>query len=343
MPKRSSIAAVLAAAALFGLPGLLAAQEDGYPFRWSNFRIEASGTWAGISPESLNRAVDYENAYLAHYYLGQYAYYDDLYGDAYAASFAYAGDQAFARLDRVAPISIALRYQASPTFGLSLGLERIRGVRTSGVALDVLGEDGRADTALPGASTAHYENRDLTISVESWMPYVAANFGWDLFKPLRTEIYIKGGPIFGDLRIWNQRLESVTAGGETLASGSRTMEMTGTSTSLAIEAGGQLRIRLLPFAEIYGQAGYAFRQLNQISGLNSIAAVTTLPSASEISSAVAGTWGVTWEKATSPWGSFSAPTLTTSYNTSGRSTVGTTTAAVDLSGLQLGVGLSIRL
>jgi hypothetical protein len=337
------IVAALAAAALAGLPAFLAAQEEGYPFRWSNFRIEASGTWVGISPESLNRAVDYENAYLAHYYLDQYAYYDELFGDAYAAQFAYGGGSSFSGLDRVAPLSIALRYQASPTFGLSFGVERIRGARTSGVDLDVLIQDDRADASLPGASTARYENGDLTVSVESWMPYLAANFGWDLLKRLRTEIFIKGGPIFGDLRVWNQRLESVTTAEGTVSSGRRTMEMTGTSTSLAIEAGLQLRVRILSFAEIFGQAGYAFRQLNQISGLDTVTTVTTLPSASESSSSVRGTWGVTWEKATSPWGSFSAPTLTTSYNTMGRSTVGTTTASVDLSGLQIGAGLSIRL
>jgi len=341
--KRSSTAAALAAVLLFGLPAALAAQEEGYPFRWSNFRIELSGGWLGVSPESLNRIVDYENTYLGHYYIKQYAYYDELYGDAYTARFAYAGDQEFRSLNRIAPLSVALRYQASPTFGLSLGVQYIKGVQSSGVGLDVQVEDSRPEAALPGASTIHYDNDDLTVSVESWMPFLQANFGWDFFKILRGEIFIMGGPILGDLKVWNERFESVTTDAGTVASGSWTMEMTGRSTSIAIETGAQLRARILPFVEIYGQAGYAFQQLNQISGLDTIRTATELPAVTESSWAVKGTWGVTWEKATTPWGGFSAPTLTTSYSPMGRQPVGTTVASVDLSGLQLAAGLSIRL
>lgn len=344
MLKRSSAAAALAAMVFLGLPSALAAQEEGYPFRWSNFRIELAGAWLDVAPDSLNRVVDYENAYLEHYYVKQYAFLDELYGDAYTARLAYSGDQEFRPLRRIAPLSISLRYQASPTFGLSLGVQYIKGSQSSAVGLDVLVEDDRSGSALPGASTVRYENGDLTMSVESWMPFLRANFGWDLFKALRTEIFIMGGPILGDLRVWNQRFESVITDAGPVSSGSRTMEMTGHSASLAVEAGAQLRVRIFSFLEVIGQAGYAFRQLTQISGLDTIRTATDLPESTESVWEAKGTWGVSWEKVTTPWGTFSAPILTTSYNPmGGRQHVGTTVASVDLSGFQLSAGLSIRL
>lgn len=344
MLKRSSAAAALAALVLLGLPSALAAQEEGYPFRLSNFRIELAGAWLDIAPDSLNRVADYENAYLEHYYVKQFAFLDELYGDAYSARLAYTGNREFSPLRRIAPLSISLRYQASPTFGLSLGVQYIKGEQSSAVGLDVLVEDFRPESTLPGASTVHYENGGLAMSVESWMPFLRANFGWDLFKALRTEIFIMGGPILGDLRVWNERLESVSTEAGPVSSGSRTMEMTGRSTSLAIEAGAQLRLRVFSFLEIIGQAGYAFRQLTQISGLDTIRTATDLPTATESTWAAKGTWGVSWEKLTTPWGTFSAPILTTSYNPmGGRQAVGTTVASVDLSGFQLSAGLSIRL
>lgn len=344
-PKELNVNRKYAGSVLLALvllvPAAVQAQEQGYPFKWSNFQIELTGGWAKISPDTLNRTVTYENTYLTHYYLNRYAYYDREYGDAYSAQYVYAGDKEFKPLKGITPFGAAIRYQASPTFALSLGVQYLRGVSTSGVDLDVLVDDARAEAALPGASTAHYSNSDLTVSVKAWMPYLGANFGWDLFHFLRTELYLLGGPIMGDLRGWDQRSESLTTADGTVSSGSRTFEITGDSTSIAIEAGVQLRAKILPFADIFVQAGYSFRQLNQIQGLESIITKTDYPAVSETDYALAGTWGVSWDTANTPWGIFKAPTVTTEFGFWGD--IGTTTATVDLSGLQLTAGISIRL
>ncbi|MDD8025755.1 MAG: hypothetical protein PHI34_04525 [Acidobacteriota bacterium] len=334
MNRKLTYAIALFIALILFVPAAARAQEQGYPFRLSNFHLEFTGGWVAISPDDLNRTVDYENSYLTHYYLNRYAYYDNLYGDAYSARNVFSGGQEFESLQSVTPLGAAIRYQASPTFSLSLGVQYIRGVKSSDVDLDVMIDDASA-----GASTAQYRNDGLTVSVKSWMPYLSANFGWDLFKFLRTEIFVMGGPIIGDLRAWDQRFESVVTEEGTVSSGSRTMEITGHSTSVAVEIGGQVRIKLLPFVEIFGQAGYAFRQLNQIQGLQSIQTLSELPTASESLYSLSGTWGVNWERPSSAWGSSSLPLLTTNFANGTRTTV----ANVDLSGFQVTAGLSIRL
>jgi|GEM_PF-1057389 len=346
---RSRLAVILLLAAVLLAPAAASAQEKGYPFRWSNFRIEASGGWIGVNPGDLDRVVDYENAYVKFSFLDRYAYYDGLYGDAYSAQFAYKGSQKFLPLRSGTPLQVALRYPASPTLGLSLGLRHFRGVQASGVALDVTVSDGREGSELPGASLAGYANDDLTLSVETWMPFLAANFGWDLLKFLRTEIVVLGGPIFGDLRVWNERHESVTSGGETVSLSSRSQEITGTETTLAVELAARLEIKIFPFLHVYGQAGYSFKTFNDIHGLNSIRVAAELPTPSQTVYSQTGPWGVRLTEWEAAWGKFSASGLTTSFGTDWSEVLfthnayGTAPAEVNLSGLQLQAGLSIRL
>ncbi len=341
MSHRCAALTVLIAALSVLAPSAALAQEEGYPFKLSNFSLELTGGWASIAPGNLNRAVDNENAYLKHYYLKQYAYYDLQYGDAYNAAFAYTGSESFSAMDSITPLAAAIRYQVSPTFALSLGLQRLRGSRHSNVGLDV------AVTDAPTADfTAHYRNEGFLVSVESWMPFLGANFGWDLFKFLRTEIFLQGGPIVGDCRIYSRREESITNESGIVSSGYRVLELTGRSKSLAIETGGQLRIKLLPFLELYGQGGYAFRKLTKVHGPHSVLTVAETPAAAESRYSLSGTWGITWDKAQTAWGLYSAPALTTNYSNIGgwNSTIpGTTVANVELSGFQLTAGIAIRL
>ncbi len=334
-------ALIILIVALFLIPPAAAwAQEEGYPFKLSNFSLELTGGWSSIAPGNLNRAVDNENAYLEHYYLKRYAYYQSLYGGAYSASYAFTGSKTFSPMDSITPYAAALRYQVSPTFALSLGVQFLRGSRGSDVGLDV---------AVSGAPTsdftAHYRNSGFLVSVKSWMPFLGANFGWDLLKFLRTEIYLMGGPIVGDCRVYSRREESVIDVAGTVSSGYRVLELTGRSKSLAIEAGGQLRIKLLPFLELYGQGGYAFRKLTKVHGPHSVLTVAETPVAAETKYSLSGTWGITWDKAQTAWGIYSAPALTTNYSTIGwNSTIpGTTVANVELSGFQLTAGIAIRL
>lgn len=341
MSDRNAALFVLTIVFLALLPGGLGAQEDGYAFKLSNFRLELTGGWGSIAPSNLNRAAENENAYLEHYYIKKHAYFESLYGDAYSVVASYTSGREFGALDSITPYSASLRYQVSPTFALSLGVQVLRGARQSDVGLDVSVADSRTDDY-----TAHYRNEGFRISVRSWMPFLGANFGWNLLGFLRTEIYLLGGPIIADCRVFSRREESITAAAGTVSSGYRVMEISGRSQSVAVETGGQLRVRILPFLDLYGQGGYAFRKLTRIHGPHTIRTVSETPVASESNYALSGTWGITWEKAQTGWGLYSAPALTTSYaNISGRNPTipGTTVANADLSGLQLSAGIAIRL
>jgi hypothetical protein len=324
------------------LPALAGAQEEGYAFKLSNFRIEMMGSWGRISPTNLNRGADNENAYIDHYYTKKYAYYESIYGEAYRVSYISRKGTIIQPLESITPVGASIRYQLSPTFALSLGIQYMKGVRTSSIGMDVAVEDDRA--AAP--YNEHYSNDGFQLSVEAWMPQLGAHFGWNLGKLLRTEIFLLGGPILGDTRVWNQRRESVSTAEGTTSSSQRTMEITGHSNSLAMEMGGQLRLQLLPFLDLFAQPSYAFRKLTRIHGLNTIRTVTELPSASESLYAYSGTWGIGWEQVSTPWGPYRAPRLTTEFNPTwawGTTGIGSTVANVDLSGFQIAAGLSIRL
>ncbi len=333
---------VVLLALLASVSVMAGAQEQGYAFKLSNFSFEVMGSWGRISPTNLNRGADGENAYIEHYYEKKYAYYEDLYGDAFRASTISRQGSALLPLEQIAPVGASIRYQVSPTFALSLGLLHMKGVRTSSVGLEVAVEDAQA--AAPYRE--HYANDGFQLSVEAWMPQLGAHFGWNLGKRLRTEIFLLGGPILGDARVWNQRRESVTTEEGTVSARTRTMELKGHSNSLAMELGGQLRFKLLRFLDLFIQPSYAFRKLTRIHGLNSIRTVTELPTAFESVYAYNGTWGIGWERASTPWGEFRGPKLTTEFGNDwvwGQTATGSTVANIDLSGLQLAAGLSIRL
>jgi hypothetical protein len=323
-------------------PALAGAQEEGYPFKLSNFRIEVMGSWGRISPANLNRGADHELAYLEHYYLKYHAYYENLLGDGYRASYSYTSGQTFRRLESIAPVGASIRYQVSPTFALSLGVLYLKGVRTSSLGLEVAVEDSR----LSQPYTDSYRNEGFQLSVEAWMPQLGAHFGWNLGRLLRTEIFLLGGPIMGDCRIFSPRREYAASPEGTIYSSRRTMELTGRSNSIAIELGGQLRLKLLSFVDVFGQAGYAFRKLTRIHGLHTIHTHREVPTLYDSVYAKQGTWGIGLERAMTPWGEYRAPMLTTDYSAVwswGTTGAGSTVANVDLSGFQFGAGLSVRL
>lgn len=323
-------------------PALAGAQEDGYSFKLSNFRVEVIGSWGRISPSNLNRGADNELAYLEHYYLKYYAYKENLLGDGYRASQAYTSGKTLQHLESIAPVGASIRYQVSPTFALSIGFLYMKGVRTSSLGLDVTVED--AGQPLPYIDS--YRNEGFQLSVEAWMPQLGAHFGWNLGRLLRTEIFLLGGPIMGDCRIFSPRQEYVTSPEGTIYSSRRTMELTGRSNSIAIELGGQLRLKLLSFLDLFGQTGYAFRKLTRIHGLHTIHTQRDVPTLYDSVYAKQGTWGIGLERATTPWGEYRAPMLTTDYSSVwswGVAGAGSTVASVDLSGFQFAAGLSVRL
>ncbi len=261
----------LALALLALLPAVLFSQEESYPFRLSNFHLELYGGVCPINPTDLNNHAIYEEAYLQFNYTNYYNYLHTVYGDNFQVTAARTGDSAFKTLKKAVPYGFRLRYQASPTFGLTLGVQFLDGTQLSnvGMTFDIL--DRRPDFAYNpnypnNIRTIQYQNTGFTTQAKAWMPELGAHFGWDISAVLRWEISITFGPIFAQCRTLSQRNIITTTIDGYSSNSAYTQELKGSVTGLGGELGTGLSIQPLKYAKLFIEGSYIFRELGELSG-----------------------------------------------------------------------------
>jgi hypothetical protein len=257
----------LALALLAVLPAALFSQEEGYEFRLSNFSLEFYGGASQVNPIDLNNHAAYEEAYLQFYFVKYYDYLHSIYGDNYIVTSTRTGDSQFRTLKKAVPYGFRLRYQASPTFSLTLGIQYLDGTQVSNVGMTFDIQDRRPDYIdYPNVRTIQYQNTGFTTEAKAWMPELGAQFGWDISAVFRWEISIAFGPIFTQCRTLSQRHTIVTTADGYRSDSLNATEMKGSVTGLSGEGGAGIFIRPLKYARLFIQGGYIFRELGEITG-----------------------------------------------------------------------------
>lgn len=319
------------------------AQEDGFAFRFSNFSLELFGGLSTLDAGNFNKFVDYEEAWTKFFIVGGFDYLHSQYGDNFTYTARQTTDQSFMRLKRAIPYGARIRYQASPTFSLVLGVEFIDGIQKSnvGMAYDVT---DRVST--PGSTLSYtytYQNPALEMRIRGWRPTFGAHFGWDMAKFLRSEIFISFGPLFTKTTaITDRRLAYTETGGYHWESTSK-IEMNGTATALCGELGTTLMVRLAGFLQLCVEGSYSFREPGQMEGPGSSTTTysDSLGGQSSNSESWTGMWTYIVSNIQRNWGRF------TQFNLQNRVAFDIFTNsqrfALDLSGFQIKVGLKFNL
>jgi hypothetical protein len=329
--KHSRLMFWLAAIIVLG-PSLAGAQEEGYPFRLSNFKIEFYGGYAPVAPDDLNSLADYEESYIQFYYSQRYA----SLGSGYGVTTERTGDDRFRHLTYSIPWGGRIRYHLSPTLSLSLGVQNLQGKQDSRVQMNVaVLKDG--STYL----TDSYENLGFGLSVSAFLPQLGAHFGWDLFRIFRTEIFIVFGPMFVECRAVSDRQTTMTDSDGYCSDLVETVEMKGRKTSLTGELGGTLRVRMASFLELFADGSYIFRECSELFGPGSSQTIRTESNSGESSdsSTWEGIWRLAYYDKRTSWGRFagSVASNTVEWN------YGFKRFILNLSGFQLKAGIAIRL
>jgi len=316
------------------LPSAAAAQEKGYPFRLSNFKFEFYGGTTTLPPAELDLIADYEEAYLRFFYLDRY---ETLASKGYAVSFERTGDGSFRPLRRGTPWGFRLKYELSPTLALALGLQCLDASRTSSVGLLATVRDPSGNTF-----TDRYDNPGFGLSVRAWLPQLSATFGWDLGRLLRYEIFVAGGPMVVETEAATDvRLEFADGGGFRSEFSERRV-MKGRTKSWHGELGVILRLRPARFFDLFGEAGYAFREASAFTGPATSRTRTFETTGGETLAEldVDGSWLITEVSAVKSWGTFAASKVVVAdWNVRPRPTG----FKLQFSGFQLKGGLGIRL
>jgi hypothetical protein len=338
MNPRRIAGPALALALLAVLPAAALSQEEGYAFRLSNFSLEFYGGVCKIDPADLNNHAIFEEAYLQFYWVKYYDYLHSIYGDNYVVTSTRTGDSAFRQLKKAVPYGFRLRYQASPTFALTLGIQYLDGTQLSNVGMTFDVRDRRPDSSdYPNVRTIQYQNTGFTTQAKAWMPEFGAHFGWDISAVLRWEISIAFGPIFAQCRTFNQRHVMVTTADGYQSDSVYAQELKGSVTGLSGELGAGLFIRPLKYARLFIEGSYIFRELGELTG-SGWSRASFSDSNSVYSSASAnwtGTWFLQPADVTQSWGRFTSLYIQNQYtNPSGNRRFNP-----DLSGFQLKMGV----
>jgi hypothetical protein len=335
---------VLGLTALALIPRAALAQEDGYPFRLANFSFEFLGGATKIAPGDLNSIAEYEEAYLQYYYAGRFDYYRGLYGDAYQVRSTRTGDAQFNPIRDGLSYGVRLRYNLSPSLGLSFGVQFLTRTQPSNVGMKVDVVDGSRDYVDYGGTVSYqYQNSGFLLGASAWVPQLAAHFGWQFGSVLRLEILVAGGPLFVECRSLSERRLSVTdASGYQSGSLVRT-EMTGKATGVSVELGGRVSAKTASFLDFFIEGSFAFRDATFLTGPGSSRSVAIDSNAEQdlVLQNWNGEWGIVKTDITSTWGKFSK--FRVQNQIVADKGTGVQKFGLDLSGFQLKAGVAVKL
>ena len=167
-----------------------------------------------MNPTDFNQFASGEEQYLQYYYVTRFNYYRNLYGYGYQVQSIRTGDSQFNPMRDGLSYGVRLRYNLSPSLGLSFGvpvpvLSRAKHSNV-GMKVDVVDERvGRDYVDYIGIVSYQYQNSGFALSASAWVPQLAAHFGWQYGSVLRFEVFVAGGPLFAECRFVNERRMSV--------------------------------------------------------------------------------------------------------------------------------------
>ena len=342
--RNSGTLVLLLVAAVALLAGTARAQEDGYPFRLSNFSLELLGGYSKLNPIDFNAYASAEEAYVQSNYVTRVNYYRVLYGAAYQATVVRTGDSQFNQIKGGLAYGFRLRYDLSPSLGLSLGVQFLHKDQRSNVGMNVgIQDSDPAYAAANGPQGYAYQNSGFLLTVSSWVPEIAAHFCWQYGPIFRFEALIGGGPMFISSRAVSQRFTSFTDATGAVGSNLTITDMSGKTTGFSGELAGRIYARTGGFLDFFAELGYSFREGSELSGPGSSQSIDTDAGGAKVP--VTASWTGTWTSrrtdVTNAWGKY---TVVAPQNQipSGSGT-GFMKYVLNLSGFQLKAGLTIHL
>ena len=344
--KRPSTTLPLLLLAIFAFfPRTAEAQEEGYAFSLSNFSLELLGGYTGLNPKDLNAGAAYEEAYLQYNYVTRFNYYHELYGDDYQVTSSRAADARFETMKGSPLYGLRLRYNLSPTLGLSVGVQFLNRTQSSNVAMnvDVL-DASHSDGGTADSLSYQYQNPGFLLSFSAWSPQLAAHFGWNIGQALRFEILVAGGPLYARCRTVSERRTASTDRTGFRSETVYAVEMKGEAKGLSGELGGRAGLRLTSFLSFFVEGVFAFRAADGVQGAGWSRTVISDSNGSQES--VTASWNGRWtfirQNVTADWGRFQENLLQNQIEISGFGS-NFQKFSIDLSGFQLKAGLAFRL
>ena len=252
-----------------GHPAFSCNQQTGDSSDWTEvpavkkrFRLEVFGGSLSIDPKDFNLFPPYEDRLQA-------AQYDDLLlhlkdtGAILEWSKSQTGERD--ELKDAVYLGIRIKYLLSRRIGISLGFRYLTSRQ---------GQDLAAEYTRTGDSGGDYvENLEyfpFSISTHAYIPSVGVHVMGTLHQASSWEIFVSGGPVFAACHYLSEWSYSwLWRSGATdfpLFSSQGVLELQGSGTGLAVEAGARVGAPLGSRWDLFFEGGYAYQVVNRISG-----------------------------------------------------------------------------
>ncbi len=318
---------------LFVAPSLHAAADG------KKFQVEIYGGFSLLNPAHLNNRADYDRTFEQFYTEDRYSYFHGLSGDLYT----YSGqvDGQYNKIKNAFPMGIRLKYNLGSSLSVSLGFKYLSRTRDSSVThrYDVRFVAPDAILYYDEFSTTR-ENSPYSLFAGGYAPMVGIHYKIGGGRAVNLEAYAAAGPLFASCRfsrLRSFREESVYG---YWYESTRTDEIEGKGTGIALDAGVRVNIRVVKGIDLFIEGGYSFQRAGGISGAGSFEIeIVDSNSSGYIET---GTWEGTWVMVPGvldrEWGQRSYQ-----YPSNRDGNDGASEFKLDLSGFQLKVGISFSL
>lgn len=326
--------ACLLGVVLLAAPGVRASQEDG-----SKLQIELFGGFSSLNPKDLNGRVEYDRLYEDFYTELRYSYYRDIYGD----SVTYSGrvDGEFNEIKRALPVGLRLKYKLNQALSVSLMFKYLSDKQDSQVTYEYDVRLVEPDAVqFYDEFTLFQENSPYSVSVKAYVPMVGVHYRLGKIRFLNGEAYLAAGPMFARCEFMRRRYASSLDSYNYQTEADSSLEMTGKGTGLALEAGIQVNLKLARSLYLLVEGGYAYQTAWNITGPGRSENTTRDSNMAGYTDSAEWDerWGMVEGNLTGEWGRFPC-----AYPSSQPGSGNTRDFRLDLSGVQIRIGLSFRL
>lgn len=324
-PVRRILLLLLAALACGGVSS---AQDPEEPSgRWS---LEVFDGFAGLNPADFNLLADSDEGLRAFLY-------DDLLQDLTARgeilSWNSQSDNDFPRIRWALPFGARLRFRVLGGLSLSVGFRRISLDRSADPSFVTTRE---LDTNYSQQEAVTYG--EYTLAVAGSIPQIGIHLRVVRRGDFGLEIYTLGGPLYADCRFtrdriynWNETRQGNTY---TVFESRSRLDEEGEGVGLAVEAGLRLNLRLYGRLSGFFEGGWAYQVVESLSGPGQ-------ETRSGETVSWEGEWEVREEVLQMPWGEYRYR-FPSNLQPRPFTTVSSDPFSLDLSGLQLRLGLAFR-
>jgi opacity protein-like surface antigen len=315
-----------------GAPGLDLVNPGGSADRstFKRFQVDLFGSFSTLAPSDLNLLVDHDNKIQEFFFD---SYFTHLQGTGEVSSWTKSQEGNRRKIKSAFQLGFRLKYYLNDTLGVSIGLRYLSGKRASDPEFQYTRNETAGDRQIEYLSFSPY-----SLSAKAFIPLVGVH-AMKKMKALLIEGFFSAGPIFAEceyLAEWKYAWRIV---GEDYDfdpfETEGILEEKGKGTGLSLDLGGRVQYPLFSGLGVFLEGGYSYQVVKKISGPGR-------EHRGEINDAWDGTWGVLKETVTAPWGTLESE-FPTNYWPEASPAAKIRDFALDLSGFQIRLGLSVRL